>query len=88
MTIDYELLKEMIDCVKREVSFRYAVYPRRVAMGKMTEAEKLKEIHLMYGVQIALQKIYDGQAPKEVQNVLFDMAEYKPQKTERKWYEG
>lgn len=88
MAIDYELLQEMIDCVKREVSFRYAVYPKRVRMGKMTEAETQKEIHLMYGVQKALQKIYDGQAPEEVQKALFDMTDFKAeQKTQKQWYE-
>lgn len=42
--IDYELLGEMIDCVKREVGLRYAVYPKLIASGKMTkeQAEKKK----------------------------------------------
>ena len=28
--IDYELLGEMIDCGKREVGLRYAVYPKLI----------------------------------------------------------
>ena len=65
--IDFELLSQMIDCVKREVKMRYAVYPGRVKAGKMTEAEAQKEQRLMYAVQKALQKIYDGTAPVPVQ---------------------
>ena len=38
--IDFKLLKQMIDCVKREVKMRYAVYPSRVNAGKMTNDEK------------------------------------------------
>lgn len=33
-SIDFELLQQMIDCVKREVKMRYAVYPGRVKAGK------------------------------------------------------
>lgn len=57
--IDYELLGEMIDCVKREVGLRYAV-------------------------QRCLQKIYDGKAPAEVQQALFNTELYKKQ--ERNFY--
>lgn len=46
---------------------RYAVYPSRVNAGKMTNDEMLKEQALMYGVQKALQKIYEGTAPQPVQ---------------------
>ena len=35
--INYSLLKEMIDCVSREVSLRFAVYPKRIQAGKMTK---------------------------------------------------
>lgn len=41
--IDFELLEELIDCAKREVKKRYAVYPRLVAAGKMTGEQALKE---------------------------------------------
>ena len=84
--INREKLKELIDCVKREVKMRYVVYPHRITSGKMTEAEAEKEKKQMYTVQILLQKIYDGTAPEKVQQiaqgVLFDTELYKP-----KWYE-
>lgn len=35
--INYSLIKEMIDCVSREVSLRFAVYPKRIYAGKMTK---------------------------------------------------
>lgn len=76
-TINREILKEMIDCVKREVKMRYVVYPKRVLNGTMTESEAEKEKKLMFLVQISLQKIYDGTAPKEVQATLFDTNQYK-----------
>lgn len=79
--IDFDLLEQMITCVKREVSFRYAVYPRRIAAGKMTIEEAEKEKRLMYAVQRALQKIYDGTAPKPVQQSFLNAQDYiKPQK--------
>lgn len=74
--IDFELLQQMIDCVKREVKFRYAVYPGRVKAGKMTSEESLKEQRLMYAVQKALQKIYDGTAPKPVQQSFLNAQDY------------
>jgi hypothetical protein len=82
--INYELLQEMIDCVKREVSLRYSVYPRLIKSGKMTPQQAEKEKALMYGVQKCLQKIYDGTAPRPVQAALFDTAIYKPQ--DRRFY--
>lgn len=74
--IDFELLQQMIDCVKREVKLRYAVYPGRVKAGKMTLEEALKEQQLMYGVQKALQKIYDGTAPAPVQQSFLNAQDY------------
>lgn len=82
--IDYELLGQMIDCVSREVSLRYAVYPKRVATGKITAEEAQREQRLMYGVKKALQKIYDGKAPLQVQQALFNTEIYKKQ--ERSYY--
>ena len=82
--INYELLEEMIDCVKREVSLRYAVYPKLIASGKMSQQKAEKEKALMYGVQKCLQKIYDGTAPKPVQAALFDTSIYRPQ--DRRYY--
>lgn len=74
--IDYELLQEMINCVKREVQMRYRVYPKRVREGRMTQQEADKEKALMYGVQKALQKIYDGTAPKPVQQQFINAQDY------------
>lgn len=65
--IDFELLNQMIQCAKREVAFRYRVYPGLVAKGKMTTKQAEKEKALMYAIQKALQKIYDGNAPEPVQ---------------------
>lgn len=58
--INYELLKEMIDCVSRELSLRYSVYPRLIESGKMTEEKAEREKYLMNLVKKSLQKIYDG----------------------------
>lgn len=74
--IDFKLLQEMIDCVKREVKLRYAVYPGRVKAGKMTSDEAIKEKSLMYAVQKALQKIYDGTAPAPVQQSFLNAQDY------------
>ena len=74
--LNKELLKEMIECVKREVSYRYMVYKKLVAAGKMSEEKAKKEQKLMYLVQLCLQSIYDGNAPKPVQQSLFDTALY------------
>lgn len=74
--INFDLLFQMINCVKREVKMRYAVYPSRVKAGKMTQEEAEKEQKLMYAVQIALQKIYEGTAPAPVQQAFFNAQEY------------
>lgn len=76
INIDFELLQQMIDCVKREVKLRYAIYPRRIKAGKMTADEAKKEQSLMYAVQKALQKIYDGTAPIPVQQSFFNAQDY------------
>lgn len=76
INIDFELLQQMIDCVKREVKMRYAVYPGRVKAGKMTADEARKEQSLMYAVQKALQKIYDGTAPAPVQQSFLNAQDY------------
>lgn len=74
--INYPLLKEMIDCVSREVSLRFAVYPKRIQSGKMTKEQADKEIKLMQMIKNALKKVYDGQAPETVQQVFFDLKEF------------
>lgn len=74
--IDYELLEQMIACAKREVAFRYRVYPSLIAKGKMTTMQAEKEKGLMYAIQKALQKIYDGTAPKPVQQSFLNAQDY------------
>ena len=74
--IDFELLEELIDCAKREVKKRYAVYPRLVTAGKMTGDQALKEQRMMYAIQKAFQKIYDGTAPKPVQQSFLNAQDY------------
>ena len=79
--LNKELLQKMINCVKREVQFRYIVYKKRVANGTMKQEEADEERKLMYLVQLTLQKILDGNAPQTVQKALFDTAVYKPKNT-------
>lgn len=74
--IDFKLLEEMIACAKREVAFRYKVYPSLIARGKMTPQQAEKEKSLMYGIQKALQKIYDGTAPLPVQQSFLNAQDY------------
>ena len=81
--IDFELLEQMIQCAKREVALRCRVYPGLVAKGKMSFEEAEKEKALMYSIQKALQKIYDGTAPKPVQHSFLNAQDYiKP----KRWY--
>lgn len=74
--INYPLIKEMIDCVSREVSFRFAVYPKRIQAGRMTKEQADREIQLMQIIKNALKKVYEGQAPESVQQAFFDLKEY------------
>lgn len=75
--INYPLLKEMINCADREISLRFAVYPKRIAAGKMTKEQADKEIHLMQLIKNSLKKIYNNQAPESVQQVFFNLEDYK-----------
>lgn len=80
--INYPLLKEMFDCVSREVSFRFAVYPKRVQSGKMTKEQADKEIHLMQLIKNSLKKIYENKAPESVQQAFFNLDDYKNKQNE------
>ena len=71
-----ELLKEFVECAKRETKLRRSVYPRLIASGKMTQETADKEIKLMAGIAAAFQKILDGNAPQEVQQALFNVNDY------------
>lgn len=45
---------EQIECVKREIGMRKAVYPRLVAKGSKTQGQAAKEIELMQAVEQTL----------------------------------
>ncbi len=75
-TINYHLLKEMIDCVARELSLRYAVYPGRIRSGKMTKEQADREIQLMQMIRNSLKKIYDKKVPEIVQQAFFDIKDF------------
>ena len=80
--INYPLIKEMIDCVSREISFRFAVYPKRIQAGKMTKEQADREIQLMQMIKNSLKKVYEGQAPAAVQQAFFDLQDYNKPFTE------
>ena len=80
--INYPLLKEMIDCVSREVSLRFAVYPKRIQAGRMTKEQADREIQLMQMIKNALKKVYDGQAPELVQRAFLNLDDYKNKQNE------
>lgn len=80
--INYPLLKEMIDCISREVSFRFAVYPKRVREGKMEKETADREIQLMQMIKNSLKKVYEGQAPAAVQQAFFNLEDYKNKQNE------
>lgn len=80
--INYGLLKEMIDCISREVSFRFAVYPKRVQSGKMTKEQADKEIHLMQLIKNSLKKVYENKAPELVQRAFLNLDDYKNKQNE------
>ena len=79
--INYPLLKEMIDCVSREISLRFAVYPKRVREGKMEKETADREIKLMQMIKNSLKKVYEGQAPAAVQQAFFNVQDYKESNT-------
>lgn len=80
--INYSLLKEMIDCASREVSLRFAVYPKRIQSGKMTKEQADKEIHLMQLIKNSLKKIYENKAPESVQQAFLNLDDYKNKQNE------
>lgn len=80
--INYTLLKEMIDCASREVSLRFAVYPKRIQAGKMTQEQADKEIQLMQLIKNSLKKIYENKAPESVQQAFFNLDDYKNKQNE------
>lgn len=79
--INYPLLKEMIDCVSREISLRFAVYPKRIREGKMEKKTADREIQLMQMIKNSLKKVYEGQASAAVQQAFFDVQDFKEPNT-------
>jgi hypothetical protein len=56
---EYSLL-ELIKCAGREVALRKAVYPGRVAAGKVTRALAGAEIGRMQAIVEKLKALHDG----------------------------
>ena len=54
-------LKEQIACVKRELTMRGIVYPRRVAVGKMKPVEAEREVAAMRAVLRTLMDLEAGE---------------------------
>lgn len=81
-TINYPLLKEMIDCVAREVALRFAVYPKRVQAGKMTKEQADREIQLMQMIRNSLKKVYDKKAPQAVQQAFLNLDDFHKSNTQ------
>lgn len=50
-------LEEQLKCVRREISQRGYVYPRRVADGKMTKEQANHEIDCMMAVMATLESL-------------------------------
>ena len=44
-------LDDMIACAERELSYRWRVYPRRVAAGQMTQALADRELDRMAAIR-------------------------------------
>ena len=42
--------REKLECAERELKFRFRVYDRLVARGKMTKTEQAREIELMSAI--------------------------------------
>jgi len=53
-------LFKQIRCVERELWFRRKVYPKRVAVGSMTQEDANKEIAVMQAVKDTLVELYGG----------------------------
>lgn len=57
---------DMIRCIKREITYRQAVYPNLVIRGKMTEGTKNREIALM---QAILDVLYELSGEEYLKNL-------------------
>lgn len=78
--MDFETIKKLKNCCAREAVMREKVYPRFIASGKMTQEKADEEIKLMQLAAACFNKIYQGNAPPEVQQALFDTKQYEHRK--------
>lgn len=53
-------LAAQIECIKREIGMREAVYPRRIVEGRMTEALANRELARMRAVLRTLEGLNNG----------------------------
>lgn len=78
--MDFETIRKLKDCCAREAALRKNVYPKWVATGKMAQEKADEEIYLMQLAAASFNKIYQGNAPPEVQQALFDTKQYEQRK--------
>ena len=76
MELNFDILKEMIDCAGRELGLRKRCYPKWVASGRMKEETAQNEIRLMRLIYLSLKKIYDKKVPA-IQQTLFNSNDFK-----------
>jgi hypothetical protein len=50
-------IQAQVTCVRRELSYRRFVYPKRIAAGKMPPADAEREIACMEAVLVTLTKL-------------------------------
>jgi len=67
-------LNSQCACARRQSSFRRYVYPKRVAAGKMTQADADKEEACMEAILVTLTKLLMEQS-KRSELPLFDRSE-------------
>lgn len=84
--MDFETIKKLKDCCSREAALRVNVYPKWVALGKMTQEKADEEIRLMRLAAACFNKLLEGKAP-EVQKQLFDVKPYEAPK-KQSMYDG
>jgi hypothetical protein len=52
--------EQMVAALKREIAMRLAVYPRRVAVGQMKEADAIRETACMREVLVVVERAFNG----------------------------
>lgn len=56
-------IDDMIEAAERELKMRAQVYPRRVAAGRMTQAQMNRETRTQIAIISILKGLRDGQTP-------------------------